>query len=534
MRESKVHERLQGGALKNQPKGTTAVMMQPVGISASLLTLQRTYGNQTTARAIRSGSIQTRLAISNPEDPYEREADIVADQIMRMQRPDVSMQPGRHRIRRLCGECEENLHQIEHEETVHRQTTKDEEEEKLERQIGEDGDGERSNANRGGSLEVRPSLEARIESMRGGGQPLPEPARRFFEPRFGYDFSHVRIHTDGDAAEAARAVNAHAFTLGSDIVFGAGKYSPHSNEGALLLAHELTHTVQQTGRLQMKGDNVIQRLQEWEEEQDEQDEQHIAINVPEVEPEEKEMELESEATEECEDLINPSVMEPSSEIVVARTPEIQRSNGHKPKKKSRTTSIADCFKDFGRSPKQRRFRTGSHKSRSRKHRKNSIRCVTKYDVNQRQILTGSQPDVKNKETNRDFSLNDPNCVYLIQWDMKNIPDRIIITDNNNGSLLLDTGMVSGTGQQPIQGPANIHIRVVPNDGTQNPNNADTVYQYSIIEICGQVKKTVTCYWLGVIPFGQTVQSIPFVPAADYSTIEEWVTRSRAKRLLRRR
>jgi hypothetical protein len=76
---------------------------------------------------------------------------------------------------------------------------------------------------------------------------LPESERHFFEPRFGADFSQVRVHADGQAAEAARAVNARAFTLGRDVVFGGGEYQPRSSEGSRLLAHELTHVVQQNG-----------------------------------------------------------------------------------------------------------------------------------------------------------------------------------------------------------------------------------------------------------------------------------------------
>jgi hypothetical protein len=79
------------------------------------------------------------------------------------------------------------------------------------------------------------------------GQPLDRTARTFLEPRFGHDFSQVRIHADEAAAESARSVNALAYTVGRDIVFGAGQYQPESGEGRKLLAHELTHVVQQHG-----------------------------------------------------------------------------------------------------------------------------------------------------------------------------------------------------------------------------------------------------------------------------------------------
>lgn len=84
------------------------------------------------------------------------------------------------------------------------------------------------------------------EALRSPGQPLDAKMRAFFEPRFGHDFSKVRVHTDAEAAEAARAVNALAYTVGNQIVFAAGRYAPGTVEGRKLLAHELTHTIQQT------------------------------------------------------------------------------------------------------------------------------------------------------------------------------------------------------------------------------------------------------------------------------------------------
>ena len=86
------------------------------------------------------------------------------------------------------------------------------------------------------------------------GSPLDSAARALMESRFGHDFSQVRVHTDPAAAESARAVQARAYTVGNHMVFGAGEYQPHSIEGQRLLAHELTHTVQQAG-----GGTALQR-----------------------------------------------------------------------------------------------------------------------------------------------------------------------------------------------------------------------------------------------------------------------------------
>jgi hypothetical protein len=85
------------------------------------------------------------------------------------------------------------------------------------------------------------------EVLRSPGQPLDSGIRAFMEPRFGHDFSSVRIHTDAQAANSARAVNALAYTVGRDVVFGEGQFQPQSNTGQRLMAHELTHVVQQNG-----------------------------------------------------------------------------------------------------------------------------------------------------------------------------------------------------------------------------------------------------------------------------------------------
>jgi hypothetical protein len=83
------------------------------------------------------------------------------------------------------------------------------------------------------------------EVLRSPGQPVDAQTRAFMEPRFGHDFSRVRLHTDARAAESARAVNALAYTVGHQIVFGANQYVPHAHAGRRLIAHELVHTVQQ-------------------------------------------------------------------------------------------------------------------------------------------------------------------------------------------------------------------------------------------------------------------------------------------------
>ena len=85
------------------------------------------------------------------------------------------------------------------------------------------------------------------EVLRSSGQPLDMETRAFMEPRFGHDFSHVRIHTDSKAAESAQSVNALAFSVGPHVVFGASQFAPKTSSGKKLIAHELAHTVQDSG-----------------------------------------------------------------------------------------------------------------------------------------------------------------------------------------------------------------------------------------------------------------------------------------------
>lgn len=93
-----------------------------------------------------------------------------------------------------------------------------------------------------------------------GGRPLERAVRNFFEPRLGYDLSSVRVHTDPAASRSASALDARAYTLGKDIVFGNGEYAPHSESGRHLLAHELAHVAQQSGPASAGKPPVISRV----------------------------------------------------------------------------------------------------------------------------------------------------------------------------------------------------------------------------------------------------------------------------------
>jgi hypothetical protein len=216
--------------------------------------LQRTIGNQSVERMIRSGTLQAKLRIGQPGDVYEKEADSVADRVIQMPEPQKGSANNFH-IQRACPGCEETelnrqpIKEEDEEKKLQRQPIKEEDEEKK-LQIQPEEEEEKNVQAKGDSSsspEAHPNLENQIHSMKGGGQPLSEGERSFFEPRFGADFSQVRVHTDSNAADSAKSVNAQAYTVGRDIVFGNDKYFPGSPDGKKLLAHELTHIIQQNG-----------------------------------------------------------------------------------------------------------------------------------------------------------------------------------------------------------------------------------------------------------------------------------------------
>ena len=195
-----------------------------------LQSLQRTHGNAYVQRLVMSREIQTKLTVNQPDDEYEKEADQIADTVAQISDSQVQRQE----------EEEEEIQTkaVESQLALQRQVDEEEEEEEEEIQTKAVG----SQATR-----ISKGLEMRVNAARGGGDPLPEPVRAFFEPRFGHDFGQVHIHTDTAAAETAQQINARAYTVGRDIVIGAGQYSPETTEGRRLLAHELTHVIQQEG-----------------------------------------------------------------------------------------------------------------------------------------------------------------------------------------------------------------------------------------------------------------------------------------------
>jgi nucleoid-associated protein YgaU len=169
------------------------------GLVASL---HKTVGNQAMQQFHRYGDLQAKLNVSQPDDEAERESRQVAEEVMRMSLSDTDSE---------VVEGIQRMASIERSPNVNGETIQ------------------------------------QIKSMKGGGRPLSPSIRSFFEPRFGRDFSDVRIHTGPRADAAAGSINAEAFTHGTDVVFKRGRFRPETTDGKELLAHELTHVVQQSG-----------------------------------------------------------------------------------------------------------------------------------------------------------------------------------------------------------------------------------------------------------------------------------------------
>ena len=175
--------------------------------------------------------VQARLSVGRPGDRFEQEADRVADQVLRAPDPAAPSEAAGVQVRNVCGDGGGGL---QRQEAGDGPLPEPDEDERL------------MQAKEGpGPVTAGPGLEAQVGALRGGGEPLPAAARSFFEPRFGNDFSGVRLHTGAAAGSVARDAGALAFTVGRDIVFAPGRFAPDTESGRHLLAHELTHVVQQ-------------------------------------------------------------------------------------------------------------------------------------------------------------------------------------------------------------------------------------------------------------------------------------------------
>ena len=241
---------------KNSASKTRAIvysqsMSSPID---QVLYLQRNIGNQAVQRLIKSGALQAKLKIGQPGDKYEQEADRVADQLLAM--PENEEEEERLYPKPLANQITP---------LVQKQEEPPEEEEESVQAKSKPGE----------SPAITQSLESRINSLKGGYQPLDSATLSFFERRLGVDLGDVRVHEGVRAVRFARSIDASAFTLGRDIVLGTNSYSPATRSGRQLMAHEAAHAAQQlpdsrfgnthipttsTARLEREGDKAAQAI----------------------------------------------------------------------------------------------------------------------------------------------------------------------------------------------------------------------------------------------------------------------------------
>ena len=200
--------------------------VSPTARSTPWQALHQTLGNQGVQRLLRTRAIQAKLRVSRHDDAYEQEADRVAKQVLQRKVAPCS----------CGGVC---------------QTCRGQKPLQIQRRAEPGADD--------AGLSVPDNF---LHSL-GRGQPMDAGTRAFLEPRFGRDLGAIRIHRDSAAARAAQAVNARAFTVGNDLVFGPGEYAPVTDHGRSLLAHELVHTFQQRPR-NPGGEAFLQRFSLWE------------------------------------------------------------------------------------------------------------------------------------------------------------------------------------------------------------------------------------------------------------------------------
>ena len=245
------------------------------------------FFNSKTSTAFTGSPVQAKLNISQPNDPLEKEADETADKVMRM--PDAAVttatpEKKEDELQRKEDEQEEIVQPKmmvnaggslimrseegeEKEETVQpklfstglmRKEAEEEQEETVQRKEEEQeetiqrfadtnccGTAIIQRKDRGPPATHTSTFSSQLQQSKGQGAPLNHSVLHTMQNRFGADFSSVRIHNNHTSAQLSSNINAQAFTHGNDIYFNHGKYNPHTSSGGNLLAHELTHTIQQ-------------------------------------------------------------------------------------------------------------------------------------------------------------------------------------------------------------------------------------------------------------------------------------------------
>lgn len=271
-----------------QPEKSSKTADSPI---SELLQLQRQLGNQAVQRLMKSGRLQlsgsnvlqAKLTVTAAGDQYEQEADQVAKQVVSggteaVQRAgeEDELQMKRDVVQRAGEEDELQMKR----DVVQRAGEEDElqmkrdlvqradegAEDEMEeggiqmkrdavQRAGEEDELQMKRGDPADSFDVGGDVEQTIQAQRGSGQALPDQAKGFFEKGFGQDFSGVRVHADKESDTLNRSLSARAFTIGSDIFFRSGEFQPEGQAGKELIAHELTHVVQQGGSKVQKKDD---------------------------------------------------------------------------------------------------------------------------------------------------------------------------------------------------------------------------------------------------------------------------------------
>lgn len=179
--------------------------------------------------------VQTKLSVGQPGDEFEQEADTMADYVV-----NQSSQTSSPDLQTKCSDCEAEEAQMKPEI----QKMEEEEEMQMKPEI-QKMESEEDELQMKSMPEGNQSMEQQLESAKGGGEAIPETTLQEMNQSFGADFSNVRVHQGSQAVQMNQQLGAQAFTNGNNVFFNQGKFKPESSEGKHLLAHELTHTIQQ-------------------------------------------------------------------------------------------------------------------------------------------------------------------------------------------------------------------------------------------------------------------------------------------------
>ena len=217
--------------------------------------------------------IQTKLTVGQPNDKYEQEADTVADKVVqRLAKSDNTNHQSTPSVSEASTPIIQHKTDAPEEEKLDRKEDSKEELPELQKSpvsaVGDDeglqmkcaaceAEEDSGHVQMKGNTEgvASSNIESQLNSSKGGGSALPDTTRTQMESAIGADFSNVRVHTGSNAVQMSQDLNAQAFTHGSDVYFNEGKYNPSGTEGGRLLAHELTHTVQQGGNKRIEQSN---------------------------------------------------------------------------------------------------------------------------------------------------------------------------------------------------------------------------------------------------------------------------------------